>query len=130
MNNSEYATQWRANLAAARALGHVSSEEIAKFFCALNAKVSATYIEKYPTCEGNHFTVGLKVGMKYAKLVRLTPGQEGGSAYVFVDLTNGDILKPESWKAPAKHARGNIRLGSAANWWSNAMDETSVTYMN
>jgi len=23
-------------------------------------------------------------------------------------MTNGDIRKPASWKAPAKHARGNI----------------------
>ena len=26
----------------------------------------------------------------------------------FVDKTNGNILKPEGWKKPAKHARGNI----------------------
>jgi len=26
----------------------------------------------------------------------------------FVDKTNGDILKPATWKAPAKHPRGNI----------------------
>jgi len=32
----------------------------------------------------------------------------GRSVYCFVDTTNGDILKAASWKAPAKHARGNI----------------------
>ena len=41
-------------------------------------------------------------GRKYAKIVN------GGSVYCFVDRTNGDILKAASWKAPAKHARGNI----------------------
>ena len=30
------------------------------------------------------------------------------SVHAFVDKTNGDVLKPASWKAPAKHARGNI----------------------
>ncbi len=30
------------------------------------------------------------------------------SAWAFVDRTNGDVLKPASWRAPAKHARGNI----------------------
>ena len=30
------------------------------------------------------------------------------SAWGFIDMTNGDILKAASWKAPAKHARGNI----------------------
>jgi hypothetical protein len=29
------------------------------------------------------------------------------SAYCFIDK-NGDVLKPASWSAPAKHARGNI----------------------
>lgn len=30
------------------------------------------------------------------------------SAWAFVDKRNGDVLKPASWKAPAKHPRGNI----------------------
>ncbi len=30
------------------------------------------------------------------------------SAWAFIDMTNGNILKPATWKAPAKHARGNI----------------------
>jgi len=29
-------------------------------------------------------------------------------AYAFVDTTNGDVLKPATWRAPAKHSRGNI----------------------
>ena len=43
------------------------------------------------------------------------------SRYVhhFVDLTTGDILKGASWKAPAKHARGNILR-------PDAMDAVSV----
>jgi hypothetical protein len=28
--------------------------------------------------------------------------------WCFVDVTNGNVLKPESFKKPAKHARGNI----------------------
>lgn len=31
-----------------------------------------------------------------------------GSAHAFIDKTNGDILKPATYRAPAKHARGNI----------------------
>ena len=30
------------------------------------------------------------------------------SVHLFVDMTNGDVLKAASFKAPAKHARGNI----------------------
>lgn len=43
------------------------------------------------------------VGKKYIRVV-----ENGGSAFLFVDRTTGDVLKPASWKAPAKHARGNI----------------------
>ena len=55
----------------------------------------------------------IKWGKRYAKIVR-TETAEGetkpfsSSAWAFVDMTNGDIRKPASWKAPAKHARGNI----------------------
>ena len=41
-------------------------------------------------------------GNRYVRVLR------GGSAHCFVDKTNGDVLKPHNWKAPAKHARGNI----------------------
>jgi hypothetical protein len=45
-------------------------------------------------------------GKRYAKLVCASAGAR--YVYCFVDLTNGDILKAATWKAPAKHARGNI----------------------
>ena len=49
-------------------------------------------------------------GKRYAKLVLADASAPIISRYVycFVDLTNGDILKAASWKAPAKRARGNI----------------------
>ena len=31
-----------------------------------------------------------------------------GGAHAFVDKATGDVLKPATWAAPAKHARGNI----------------------
>lgn len=62
--------------------------------------------------------------MPYRKVLSTMPGKRyirvvvsevypdgktiGGSAHCFIDTTNGDILKCASWKAPAKHARGNI----------------------
>lgn len=30
------------------------------------------------------------------------------SAWAFIDRTTGDVLKPASFRAPAKHSRGNI----------------------
>jgi len=44
--------------------------------------------------------------------------QESGSAHAFIDITGGkiggkthlpgDVLMPATWRAPAKHARGNL----------------------
>lgn len=32
----------------------------------------------------------------------------GNRVYCFVDMTNGDVLKAESWRKPAMHARSNV----------------------
>jgi hypothetical protein len=45
-------------------------------------------------------------GRRYVRIWCKAHGSR--SAWAFVDKTNGDILKPASWRAPAKHARGNI----------------------
>lgn len=42
-------------------------------------------------------------GPKYVKVVRADT-----SVYCFINKLTGDVLKPASWSAPAKHARGNI----------------------
>lgn len=49
-----------------------------------------------------------KIGKRYAKIIRTHVANNGRSVHCFVDITNGDVLKAASWKAPAKHARGNI----------------------
>ncbi len=43
-----------------------------------------------------------KVGRRYVKITC------GYSVHTFVDMTNGDVLKPAGHSKPAKHARGNI----------------------
>ena len=52
-------------------------------------------------------------GRRYVKIISVrkitTDGSDGQrSVWAFIDKTNGDVLKPASWAAPAKHARGNI----------------------
>ncbi len=58
----------------------------------------------------------MEPGKRYIKIVRRTGfGEEinpSGSAYAFLDSTTGDILMAASWKAPAKHARGNLFDGN------------------
>jgi hypothetical protein len=47
-------------------------------------------------------------GKRYARIVAIDPDHGGKSAWAFIDVANGDILKPDGCKRPAKHARGNI----------------------
>jgi hypothetical protein len=48
-------------------------------------------------------------GKRYKKVcMSRDGGKTAGCAHIFVDKTNGDVLKPASWSAPAKGARGNI----------------------
>ena len=56
-------------------------------------------------------TVVVKFGRKYAKLIKeYNTGPRGSQRHVygFVDMHTGDIYKAATWRAPAKHARGNI----------------------
>ena len=62
------------------------------------------------TFENVTFNTKLSVdpkGRKYKRIVR-TDDCGGHSVHCFVDTTNGDVLKADGWKRPAKHARGNI----------------------
>ncbi len=70
----------------------------------------------------------VKWGRKYAKIVTGTTtsySSRNGSVFCFVNRENGDILKAASWKAPAKHARGNVlrddRLGAVGRHGANYM---------
>lgn len=115
---------------AAVASAYVTPEELAAFVAALKTKVEAAHREAYPTCELNWGSIQHTGGMKYARIISTRPKSDGGSAYCFVDLTNGNILKPASWKAPStKHARGNIRVGNASNWWNGALYIYGAAYL-
>lgn len=52
-------------------------------------------------------TIEVETGKKYARIVRCDSGP-ARSAYAFVSIEDGNIYKPDGWKRPAKHARGNI----------------------
>ena len=51
----------------------------------------------------------IEKGKRYAKIVATDDRRDQRSVWGFIDLTNGDVLKAASWKAPAKNfARGNL----------------------
>src|SRR5436189_184485 len=70
-------------------------------------KTRADYMASHCSTQGGR-TLRLERGKRYGRVVRIEAGQTSGSAHAFIDATNGDVLKPAGWKAPAKHARGNI----------------------
>lgn len=55
---------------------------------------------------GNPPEIGFTNGQKFIRFFKAENG--GRNAFCFVDLSNGDILKADGWKRPAKGARGNI----------------------
>ena len=82
-------------------------EALAKFVAAAQALVDEYHTKNVPRLSRRVLSV--EMGRRYARIVK----QDGDSVtsrsvYCFVDMTNGDVLKAESWKKPAKHARGNI----------------------
>ena len=49
----------------------------------------------------------LKINNEYMGGSDLKP-EKRTSIYAFIEVATGNVLKPQTWKAPAKHARGNI----------------------
>lgn len=85
---------------------------IIRMYCnRLQDKLNVYYKQNYQTLKTPD--IRLDVGTKFVKIV------VGTSAYAFIALKDfetkglgkvrqGDLMKPASWKAPTKHARGNI----------------------
>lgn len=110
----------------------ISPEELAAFVAAVSKLHNDSLRATYPDCELNWETIEARTGKRYAKLVTVHPQRQGGAALAFVDLTTGDIYKPASWSSPAKHARGNIRIGGPADLWRGAFTNhsgLSVAYL-
>jgi hypothetical protein len=90
---------------------------VKKFIDEVNEKRKEYY-------KGNSFMDGktdliIEIGNKYIRL------WSGTSCWGFISrvdgdlkgapIKKGDLLKPATWKAPAKHARGNI-IDDTARW--------------
>ena len=61
----------------------------------------------------------IESGRKYHKIVMEVPNHNrppSRSVHAFVDRTTGDVYKPASFKAPAKHVRFNLCIMSDREW--------------
>ena len=63
-------------------------------------------------------------GRKYIKVV--DESHESRSVYCFIDQ-KGNIYKPASWKAPAKHVRGSVFDPDYS--WGRALGPYGVAYL-
>ena len=78
----------------------IETKEFKSFFSSCQKMILEYYTKNFPSC--NETTLEISSGRRYIKITK------GSGVWAFVDKTNGDVLKPASWSAPAKHARGNI----------------------
>ena len=69
----------------------------------------------------NLYKFDYKVGKKFIKVFNLQyqescdyynrpAGYRAGSVTAFIDKNTGEVYKPASWKAPAKHVRFDLRI--------------------
>jgi len=85
------------------------------FVVEVNEKIKEYYETQLKGLQPEYLTVD--VGRKFIRLWK------GTSCWGFISrvddnlkgapIKRGDLLKPATWKAPAKHARGNITDGTA-----------------
>ena len=70
----------------------------------LVAYLQADYDRQY-THNANPCKFSVKTGRKYHKIVN-----RNAEVHAFVDKQTGQVFKPASYKAPAKHVRYDLRL--------------------
>ena len=87
-------------------------------------------LEKIENGTENLYKWDYKVGKKFIKVFNLQyeeaneyynrkGGYRAGSVTAFIDKNTGEVYKPASWKAPAKHVRFDLRIISERNYLVN-----------
>ena len=86
-----------------------------------NTKYYQERIDEINNGTANLYKFVFKTGKKFHKVYFLEyqdaneyygtkAGYKSGSVHCFVDKNTGEVYKPASWKAPAKHVRFDLRL--------------------
>ena len=87
-------------------------------------------LEKIEDGTANLYKFDYKVGKKFIKVFHLCyeeaneyygrkAGYRAGSVTAFIDKNTGEVYKPASWKAPAKHVRFDLRIIAERNYLLN-----------
>ena len=86
-----------------------------------NTKYYQERVEEIENGTANLYKFDYQVGKKYIKVFNLQyqesndyynrkAGYRAGSVTAFIDKNTGEVYKPASWKAPAKHVRFDLRI--------------------
>ena len=86
-----------------------------------NTKYYEEQLQNIENGTANLYKFDYEVGKKYIKVFNLQyseacdyynrpAGYRQGSVTAFIDKQTGEVYKPASWKAPAKHVRFDLRL--------------------
>ena len=82
-----------------------------------NTKYYQERIEEIENGTANLYKWDYKVGKKFIKVFNLQfdtfrdrNEYREGSVTAFIDKNTGEVYKPASWKAPAKHVRFDLRI--------------------
>ena len=92
-------------------------------------------LEKIENGTANLYKFDYKVGKKFIKVFNLQyqesndyynrkAGYRAGSVTAFIDKNTGEVYKPASWKAPAKHVRFDLRIIRAVSYTHLRAHET------
>jgi len=87
------------------------NQAVTEWVLACQEIINAHYRTSYPNLTIP--TLEVQEGSRYIRIFR-KDGSTSRSAYAFINKGDkdgkgqGDILKPATYKAPAKHARGNL----------------------
>ena len=86
-----------------------------------NTKYYQDRVDEINNGTANLYKFVFKTGKKFHKVYFLEyqeaseyynrkAGYTSGSVHAFIDIQTGEVYKPASWKAPAKHVRFDLRL--------------------
>src|SRR4051812_40180083 len=84
----------------------VTVGDLDEFLARCQAVLDAYMAQHFPTLTRE--LLSYTAGPRYARIVKHTSGQHNGSAWAFIDLGTGDVLKCDGYKRPAKGVRGNL----------------------
>lgn len=104
------------------------NKAVEMFVKGAQVKINDYYKKSFPNLKPDILIISK--GKRYIKIIQKGVTGSNKSVWAFIDAkegnTFGDILKPASWNAPAKHSRGNVFDGS---WGVNSVGPYGPAYL-